>query len=62
MKNEKDFSQFQKIIKTMIEDLKLNISKKYAEKKETSKSIKFLETQIKFIQDSLQKKGVGTYN
>ena len=24
--------------------------------------IKFLETQIKFIQDSLQKKGVGTYN
>ena len=62
MPNDKDFSQFQTIIKTTIEELKLNLSKKYADKTETSKSIKFLETQIKSIQESLQKKVDGSDN
>ena len=62
MPSDKDFSQFQTIIKTMIEELKLNISRKYAEKNETNKSIKFLETQIKSIQDSFQRKVDGSDN
>jgi hypothetical protein len=62
MPTDKDFSQFQTIIKTMIEELKLNISRKYAEKNETNKSIKFLETQIKSIQDSFQRKVDGSDN
>ena len=62
MPNDKDFSQYQTIIKTTIEELKLNLSKKYADKTETTKSIKFLETQIKSIQESLQKKVDGSDN
>ena len=42
---DKDFSQFQSIIKTMIDELKLSLNKKYAEKTETTKTIKF---KIKF--------------
>ena len=59
---DKDFSQFQSIIKTMIDELKLSLNKKYAEKTETTKSIKFLETQIKSIQESFQKKMDGADN
>ena len=53
---DKDFSQFQTIIKNLIDDLKINCNKKYADKFETSKSIKFLETQIKTIHESFNKK------
>ena len=60
--SDKDFSQFQSIIKTMIEELKLSLNKKYAEKTETNKSIKFLETQIKSVQESFQKKIDGADN
>ena len=60
--SDKDFSQFQSIIRTMIDDLKLGLNKKYAEKTETSKSIKFLETQIKTVQESFQKKIEGADN
>ena len=59
---DKDFSQFQTVIRTMIDDLKLSLNKKYAERTETSKSIKFLETQIKAIQESFQKKAEGADN
>ena len=60
--SDADFAQFQSIIKNMIEELKLSISKKYAEKNETNKSIKFLETQIKSIQESFTKKMEGADN
>ena len=60
--SDKDFSQFQSIIRAMIDDLKLGLNKKYAEKTETTKSIKFLETQIKTIQESFQKKMEGADN
>ena len=62
MPNDKDFSQFQTIIKTTIEELKLSLSKKYSDKTETTKSIKFLEMQIKSIQESLQKRVDGSDN
>ena len=54
--SDKDFSQFQSIIKNLIDDLKINCNKKFADKFETSKSIKFLETQIKTIHESITKK------
>ncbi len=60
--SDSDFAQFQSIIKNMVEELKLSLSKKYAEKNETNKSIKFLETQIKTIQDSFTKKMEGQDN
>ena len=53
---DKDFSQFQTIIKNIIEDLKINCNKKYADKYETAKSIKFLETQIKTIHEGINKR------
>ena len=46
----------------MIDELKLSLNKKYAEKTETTKTIKFLETQIKSIQESFQKKMDGADN
>ena len=60
--SDTDFAQFQSIIKNMIEELKLNMSKKFADKTETLKSIKFLETQIKTIQESFTKKMEGADN
>ena len=57
-----DFAQFQSIIKNSIDELKLSLSKKYAEKNETNKSMKFIETQIKTIQESFQKKLDGADN
>ena len=59
---DKDFSQFQSLIRTMIDDMKLSFSKKYADKNEITKSIKLLETQIKTIQESLQKRVDGADN
>ena len=53
---DKDFSQFQTIIKNLIDDLKINCNKKYADKFDTAKSIKFLETQIKTIHESINKR------
>ena len=60
--SDADFAQFQSIIKNMIEELKLSMSKKFADKNETNKSIKFLETQIKTIQESFTKKMEGADN
>ena len=53
--SDKDFSQFQAVIKNLLEELKLNCNKKYADKYETAKNIKFLETQIKTISESYRK-------
>ena len=53
---DKDFSEFQNIIKNLIDELKLSSNKKYADKIETSKNIKFLETQIKTLHDAYLKK------
>ena len=60
--SDTDFAQFQSIIKNMVEELKLSMNKKFADKSETNKSIKFLETQIKSIQESFTKKMEGADN
>ena len=59
---DKDFSQYQGIIKSMLDELKINCNKKYCDKYETSKSIKYLETQIKHIEDQYTKKAEGQDN
>ena len=59
---DKDFSQFQGIVKSMIDELKINCNKKYADKCETTKNVKYLETQIKSINDQYIKKAEGQDN
>ena len=59
---DKDFAQFQGVIKNMLEEFKLNCNKKYSDKYETVKNIKFLETQIKSINDQYVKKAEGQDN
>ena len=53
---DKDFSEFQNILKNMIDELKISSNKRYADKIETSKSIKFIETQIKALHDAFLRK------
>ena len=60
--SDKDFAQFQSIIKNMIDELKLNLGKRFADKIDVNKSIKFLETQIKSIQESYNRKMEGADN
>ena len=59
---DKDFSQYQGVIKNMLDELKINCNKKYSDKYETIKNIKFLETQIKSINDQYVKKAEGQDN
>ena len=59
---DKDFSQFQNIVKNMLDEFKINCNKKYADKFDTAKSIKFLETQIRTIQESFNRRSEGGDN
>ena len=60
--SDKDFSQYQEIIKSMLDEYRINNNKKYADKYDTSKNFKFLETQIKSITESYNKKLDGQDN
>ena len=60
--SDKDFAQFQSIIKNMIDELKINNNKKFADKSETNKTLKFIETQIKSINESLTRRSEGADN
>ena len=53
---DKDFLEFQNIVKNLLDELKISSNKKYADKIETSKNIKFLETQIRTLHDAFYKK------
>ena len=59
---DKDFSEFQNIVKNMLDEFKINCNKKYADKFDTAKSIKFLETQIRTIQESFNRRSEGGDN
>ena len=59
---DKDFAQYQDIIKNMLDEYKINNNKKYADKYDTLKSFKFLETQIKSMHESYNKKLDGQDN
>ena len=56
---DKDFSDFQGIIKNIIDELKLSCNKIYADKYDTSKNLKFMETQIKSLNEQYIKKAEG---
>ena len=60
--SDSDFAQYQEVVKNMMDELKLAISKKYSDKHDTNKNFKFLETQIKLIQDNYEKKLDGQEN
>ena len=59
---DKDFSDFQGVIKNILDENKLYYNKKYADKFETTKNMKFLETQIKSINEQYIKKAEGQDN
>ena len=54
--DEKDLRDFELLLNNKLEELKLMSGKKFADKIETGKNLKYLDTQIKFIFDLLNKK------
>ena len=59
---DKDFAQYQEVIKSMLDEYRINNNKKYADKYDTSKNFKFLETQIKTVNENYNKKMEGQDN
>ena len=59
---DKDFAQYQEVIKSMLDEYKIKKKKKYADKYDTLKSFKFLETQIKSVHENYNKKLEGQDN
>ena len=59
---DKDFAQYQEIVKSLMDEYKINSNKKYADKYDTFKSLKFLETQIKSVNENYNKKLEGQDN
>ena len=53
--NDKEITNFQNSIKNSIDELKINFLKKFADKIDTNKNIKLLETQIKSILEKEKK-------
>ena len=60
--SDKDFAEFQSIIKNMLDELKIHNNKKFADKNETNKTLKFIETQIKSINETLTRRSEGADN
>ena len=57
--NEKDLINYQGVVKNNLDELKLFINKKYAEKIETNKTLKYLEIQIKSLVEGAKKSDGG---
>jgi len=53
--NEKEMTNFQNSVKTSIDEIKINFVKKFADKFDTNKNLKLLDTQIKNILDKEKK-------
>ena len=54
---EDDMKNFEVIINNKFEELRLMCGKKFADKSDTSKSLKYLDQQLKYLTDILMKKG-----
>ena len=54
--DEKDLKDFETLLNNKLEELKLMSGKKFADKIDTGKTLKYLDTQIKYILDILNKK------
>jgi hypothetical protein len=50
--DEKDLKNLEEFLGGRIEEIKLNFLKKFADKTETVKNLKFLDTQLKFMMDN----------
>ena len=55
--NEDDFVQYQNLLKAMLEDLKLSCNKRYADKIDVQKTFRYIETQIKSLNESYKREG-----
>ena len=53
--NEKEMTNFQNSVKTSIDEIKINFVKKFADKLDTNKNLKLLDTQIKNILEKEKK-------
>lgn len=53
--NQKEFSTYQNTVKTNFDELRFNFSKKFADKIDTNKNLKLLETQVKTALDNNKK-------
>ena len=60
--SDKDLINFQGVIKNSLDELKLSINKKYADKIDTHKSLKYLEAQLKTVLEFANKKSDGADN
>ena len=60
--NEKDLINYQGVVKNTLDELKLSLNKKYADKIETNKTFKYLETQLRAILEMTNKKVEGGDN
>ena len=56
---DEDFAQYQSTVKSMLEELKLYCSKRFSDKIDVSKNIRYIETQIKNVMDILTKRNEG---
>jgi hypothetical protein len=57
--DEKDLQNLEEFLGGKIEEIKMNFLKKFADKVETAKNLKFLDTQLKFILNTNTKKEKG---
>ena len=55
LSSKKDFNSLQNNMINLIEDIKSTLHKKYVEKQEIQKTIKYMENQIKSLNESLKK-------
>jgi hypothetical protein len=54
--DEKDIKNLEELLSARVEEIKMSFTKKFADKGETSKNIKYLDAQLKHIIDSYLKK------
>ena len=55
--SENDLKNFEALVMNKIEELKMNCGKKFADKIDTAKSLKYLDAQIKYISEIFVKRG-----
>ena len=60
--SDKDLINYQGVVKNTIDELKIVLNKKYADKTETNKTLKYLETQLKTVMEFTNKKMDGAEN
>ena len=56
---DEDFAQYQSTVKSMLEELKLYCSKRFSDKIDVSKNVRYLDTQIKNVMDIISKRNEG---